>query len=163
MTHICVSKLTITGSDNGLSPGQHQAIILTNAGIMWIVPLGTNFSEILLNQNLYIFIQENAFENVWKMAFILSRPQCVKNILAGLIQEKLSKNKWNKIHENYIVPHETTEDRYTVFSCFIHSILSKKKKIQQPVNWNWSTFLVGGSEISEDLFQLMKTFHDCII
>ena len=26
-THICVSKLTIIGSDNGLSPGRRQAII----------------------------------------------------------------------------------------------------------------------------------------
>ena len=32
-----------------------------------------------LNRNSYIFIQENAFENiVWKMASILPRPQCVK-------------------------------------------------------------------------------------
>ena len=32
-----------------------------------------------LNRNVYVFIQENAFENVvWKMAAILSRPQCVK-------------------------------------------------------------------------------------
>ena len=32
-----------------------------------------------LNRNSSIFIQENAFENVvWKMAAILSRPQCVK-------------------------------------------------------------------------------------
>ena len=32
-----------------------------------------------LNRNLYIFIQETAFENVvWKMASILSRPRCVK-------------------------------------------------------------------------------------
>ena len=31
-----------------------------------------------LNQNSYIFIQENAFENaIWKMAAILSPPQCV--------------------------------------------------------------------------------------
>ena len=31
-----------------------------------------------LNQNLNIFTEENAFENVvWKMAAILSRPQCV--------------------------------------------------------------------------------------
>ena len=30
------------------------------------------------NWNQYIFIQINAFENVWKMASILSRPQCVK-------------------------------------------------------------------------------------
>ena len=40
------AKLTIIGSDNGLSPGQGQAIIWTNAGILLIGPLGTNFSEI---------------------------------------------------------------------------------------------------------------------
>ena len=45
--YICVSKLTIIGSDNGLSPGRRQAIIWTNAGILLIRTLGTNFSEIL--------------------------------------------------------------------------------------------------------------------
>ena len=48
MTHICVSKLTIIVSDNGLSPNRRQAIIWTNAGILLIGPLGTNFSEILI-------------------------------------------------------------------------------------------------------------------
>ena len=48
MTHICVSKQTIIGSDNGLSPGRRQAIIWTNAGILSIGPLGTNFSENLI-------------------------------------------------------------------------------------------------------------------
>ena len=43
--HICVSKLTIIGSDNGFSPGRHQAIIWTNAGILLIGPLGINFNE----------------------------------------------------------------------------------------------------------------------
>ena len=47
VTHICVSKLTIIGFDNGLSPGRHQAIISTNIGILLIWTLGTNFSEIL--------------------------------------------------------------------------------------------------------------------
>ena len=47
VTHICVDKLTIIGSDNGLSPGRRQAIIWTNAGILLIGPLGTNFSEFL--------------------------------------------------------------------------------------------------------------------
>ena len=41
-------KLTIIGSDNGLSLGQCQAIIWTNAGILLIRPLGTNYSEILI-------------------------------------------------------------------------------------------------------------------
>ena len=36
MTHICISKLTITDSDNGLSPDQCQAIIWTNVGILLI-------------------------------------------------------------------------------------------------------------------------------
>ena len=47
VTHICVNKLTIIGSDNGLSPGRRQAIIWTNAVISLIRTLGTNFSEIL--------------------------------------------------------------------------------------------------------------------
>ena len=47
VTHICVSKLTIIGSDNGLSPGRRQAIIWTNDGILLIRTLGINFSEIL--------------------------------------------------------------------------------------------------------------------
>ena len=53
VTHICISKLTIIGSDNDLSPGRRQAIIWTNAGIYLIGPSGTNFSEILIK--LYIF------------------------------------------------------------------------------------------------------------
>ena len=48
MTHICVSKLTIIASDNGLSPGRRQAIIWTSDGILLIGFLKTNFSEILI-------------------------------------------------------------------------------------------------------------------
>ena len=48
VTHICVGKLTIIGSDNGLLPGQCQAIIWTDAGILMIGPLGIKFSEILI-------------------------------------------------------------------------------------------------------------------
>ena len=54
LTHICFSKLIGIDSDNGLLPGQCQAIIWTNGGILLIEPLGTNFSEI---QNSQIFIQ----------------------------------------------------------------------------------------------------------
>ena len=48
MTHICVTKLTIIGSDNGLSPGRRQAVIGTNAGILLVGLLGTNVIEILI-------------------------------------------------------------------------------------------------------------------
>ena len=46
--HICICKLTIIGSDNGLSPGQRQAIIWTNGGILLIGPAETKISEILI-------------------------------------------------------------------------------------------------------------------
>ena len=55
LMHICVSKLTIIGSDNGLSPSRHQAIIWTNAGILLIIPLGTNFSEFLVEFLIFSF------------------------------------------------------------------------------------------------------------
>ena len=55
VTHICVSDLTIVGSDSGLSPGRRQAIIRNNAGILLIRPLGTNFSEILTEFLLFSF------------------------------------------------------------------------------------------------------------
>ena len=55
VTHICVSNLTIIGSDNGLSPDRRQAIIWTNAGILLIGPPGTNFNEILIEIHTFSF------------------------------------------------------------------------------------------------------------
>ena len=59
--HICISNLTIIGSDNGLSPGRRQAIIWTNDGLLLIGTLGTNFSEILIEIQIFSF---NKF--IWK-------------------------------------------------------------------------------------------------
>ena len=55
VTYICVSNLTIIGSDNGLPPGRRHAIIWTNAGILLIEPLGTNFSEISIEIPTFSF------------------------------------------------------------------------------------------------------------
>ena len=55
MTHICVIKLTIIGSDNYLSPGRRQAIIWTSAGLLLIGILGTNFREILSKIHTFSF------------------------------------------------------------------------------------------------------------
>ena len=72
VTHICVGKLTIIGSDNGLSPGRRQAIIRINAGIFLIRTLGTNFSEIL-KRKWYLFIKENGGKFVSaSMCFMIS-------------------------------------------------------------------------------------------
>ena len=48
-------RLTNIGSDNGLSPGRRQAIVWTNAGILLIRILGTNFSEILTEIRAFSF------------------------------------------------------------------------------------------------------------
>ena len=55
VTHICVVKPTMIGSDNGLLPERRQAIIWTNAGILLIGPRGTNFSEILIGIHTFSF------------------------------------------------------------------------------------------------------------
>ena len=76
VTHICVSKLSILGSDNGLSPDRRQAIIWTNAGILLIWPLGTNFSEILIAINTFSFMKMHLKMSLENGGH-LSRPQCV--------------------------------------------------------------------------------------
>ena len=53
--HICVGTLTIIGWDNGLSPGRRQAIIWTNAEILLIRTLGTNFSDFLSEIGAFSF------------------------------------------------------------------------------------------------------------
>ena len=81
MTHICVSELTITGSDNGLSPGRRQAIIWNNVGILLIGPLGTNFSEISIGIQTFSFKKMRlkvSSVKICEMEAMLSRPQCVK-------------------------------------------------------------------------------------
>ena len=66
VTHICVSKLTIIGSDNGLSPDRRQAIIWTNAGILLIGPLRTNFNEILIEIHTFLLKKMHLIMSSWK-------------------------------------------------------------------------------------------------
>ena len=77
VTHICVGNLTIIGSDNGLSPDRRQAITWTNVGILLIGPLGTNFSEILIEIHTFSFKKIHL-----KMSFGKWRPFCLSlNVL----------------------------------------------------------------------------------
>ena len=79
VTPICVGNLTIIGSDNGLSPGRRQAITWTNVGILLIGPLGTNFSEMLIEIFTFSFkkIHLKMLSGKW-------RPFCLGlNVLSG--------------------------------------------------------------------------------
>ena len=85
--HICISKVTVIGPDIGLSPERRQAILWTNAGILFIGTLGTKI-QWNLKQNSYIFILENAFENViCEIAGILSRSQCVNLSIRWVLRD----------------------------------------------------------------------------
>ena len=84
--HICIGNITIIGSDNGLSPSRRQAIICTNAGILLIGPLGTNFSEILIEIHTFSFKKMHLKTSSGKKAAILSRPQC--NVLMAFLSSQ---------------------------------------------------------------------------
>ena len=127
MTHICVGKLSIIGSDNGLSPGGRQAIIWSNAGILLILPLETNSSEILIQIHKFSF-KKNVFENiVWKVAAILSRPQCVNSrgdnmqgIFVVVKIQNLAAFQWISLYgllsiTKYIGLHESFEPKKLTF------------------------------------------------
>ena len=95
LTDICISKLTIIGSDNGLA----STINWTNAGILLIRPLETNFSEILIKIHIFSFkkIHLNMASGKWRpfclgineltvvllsvtMVLVLSGQRCETNI-----------------------------------------------------------------------------------
>ena len=71
LTHKYISRLNIIDSDNGLSPGRRQAIIWTNAGLLLIGPLGTNFSEILIKIQNFSFMKMHL-----KISSAKRRPFC---------------------------------------------------------------------------------------
>ena len=52
--YICVSELTIIGSDNGLLPARHQAITWTNASLLSIGLVRTICSEIIFIQEMHL-------------------------------------------------------------------------------------------------------------
>ena len=103
VTHICVGNLTIIGSDNGLSPGRRQAIIWTNAGILLIRTLGTNFSEILGEIHSFSYSKIHL-----KMSSAKWRPFCL-----GL---------------NELMPQDLTDDKSTlvqIMAWWRHTMLSQ--------------------------------------
>ena len=75
-------KITRISSDNGLAPEQRQTIFWTNKGILLIGPLGTNFSEILIEiQAFYVWIIR--LKMTPANIGLLSWPKCVKRACGG--------------------------------------------------------------------------------
>ena len=110
MTHICVNKLTIIGSDNGLAPGRRRTIIWTNDGILLIGPLGTNFSEILIG------IQTFSFKKMrLKISSAKWRPFCLGlNVIIKTMCPTTSHNSPEQTHGSL--------HRYATLSGLLHTV-----------------------------------------
>ena len=104
MTHICVSKFPILGSDNGLAPGRRQAIIWTIAIILSIRPLATNFNETLIEINTFSFKKMHL-----KMSSAKWRPSCLSlnvlnyGFLSPLSQKNFHQYLWHCMYGNLYI------------------------------------------------------------
>ena len=121
VTHICVSKLTIIGSDNGLSLDRRQAIIWTNAGILLIGPLGTNFSEISIEIQTFSFKKMHL-----KMSSGKWRPSCLGlNVLTycGLLMPYDNKDLVSTLLQVMACCHQATSHYLNQCWCLINEVL----------------------------------------
>ena len=130
VTHICVGNLTIIDSDNGLSPGRHQAIIWTNARVLLIGPLGTNFSEILIEIQTFSFRK-----NPLKVSSAKWRPFCLGlNELNGYLRCP----SWFKRPSHHFIMWDTVQSwelhdgpkNSLLIACLVLNV------------WQWSQYLL---------------------
>ena len=123
VTHICVVNLTIIGSNNGVLLARCRAIIWTNAWILLIGPLGTNFCEILIEIHTFSF-QQIAFENiVTKMA---ASTVCLKMQGNCSINQKAGRDRnsmWPKVNSS---PPSTAYMRSALFQIMVCHLFGAK-------------------------------------
>ena len=128
MTHICVNKQTIIGSNNGLSPGRRQAIIWTNAGILLIGTLGTNFSEILIEIRIFSFKKMGVKVSSAKWRPFLSRPQCVKYLLSRTYKLLLRTPADDRNIEDVVTDLEESPHRWCLLQKKVHRVSKSDRK-----------------------------------
>ena len=116
--HICISKQTIIGSDNGLSPGRSQAIIWTNARILWIQTLGTNFSEISSETHTFSFKKMHlkmSSVKWWQLYF------------------GLNVSKWNGITES----HQNIKETFLIFQAALCLLMAQHHYMLGHLHAKW--------------------------
>ena len=167
VAHICVSKLTVIGSDNGLSPGRRQVIIGTNAGIVLIGPLGRNFNEILIEIHTFSFNKTQS-----KMSSAKRPPFCLGlNVLSiqRLWNDKKHTHKTKQKHtfsplalppRKYGSIHDdATRQLYLVYNISkVRSEQSWDIVVDIPDNTDW---LMGVCVTSRGTFKSMGDYLKC--
>ena len=123
VTHICVSRLTLIVSDNGLSPDRRQSIIWTNDGIRYIGPLGINFSEMLIKIYTFSFRKMHL-----KISSRKWRSFCLDLSVNTGLQQWSSSIKWMSVFS-------TSSLRYTNKRNKSHRCICCSKGIIIVMNW----------------------------
>ena len=133
MTHICVGNLTIIGQDNSLSPGRRQAIFWTNAGILLIWPLGTNFSEILIEILTFSFNKMRM-----KVSSAKRRPFCLGLNVLNQWMYSGREFYWGPIHSLVcaLKPMFNDSHKWIVNIRPNHSICIRLGNMDHTVTWN---------------------------
>ena len=141
MTHIYVSDLTSVGSDNDLSPGRRQAIIRTNAGILLIIPVGTNFSEFLVEILIFSFKKMRLKESSAKR-----QPFCLG--LNELNRFNNSKRKLTQACVDYMENGITGLDR-TKNTQGVNSCLYSIQALYRILSWCWWNSLISVNQVAQ--------------
>ena len=131
MTHICIGNLSILVSDNGLSPGQRQTIIWTNAGIVLIGPLRTKFSENLIEIHSVSFKKIHLKMLSAKWWPFLSWPQCV--------------NFFHEQRKGQIVSTELPDTIKSTFSITGNFATTAKDKFSKANNFLYPGYLISAA------------------
>ena len=171
MTHICVIKVTIIGSDNGLSPDRRQAIIWTNAGKWSIGPLGSNFDEILIEIHTFSFKKIHL-----KMASGKWCPFCLGlNVLSKTVETLILKKRHSIFHlwgwymkwllwvQNFVCIQCMSLSYYAIinqvvrrFNCI--SWLGAKQAINHYLNQYWFRLTHWGRDKMAAIFQTTSSY-----
>ena len=159
-THICFSKLTTIGSDNGLSPIQYKAIIWTNAGILMIRPLGRNCSENWVKIHKFSYKMHSKMSSVKWQPFCLSLSVltrwgrvthiCIGNLTIigsdnGLSPGRRQAITWTNVGLLLIGPLETN---FSEMLIQIHTFLFRKIDLKMS-SGKWWPFCFGLSVLKQ--------------
>ena len=115
--HICVGKLIVIGSDNGLSSGCRQAIIWADAGILLIEPFGTNFGDILIKIQTFSFVKMHL-----KWSSVKLRPFCLSLDVLSFAQ--YSGGKWGSSYSHVFMWDVITHPSYSFTSSLVQILMN---------------------------------------
>ena len=113
--YVSVKWLSV-GSDNGSAPNRRQAITWTNAGLLLIRHLGTNFNEIRIEIQNFSLMKMHLKMSSAKLEAILSRGRWVKDNITS------PRDRWFNPFAGH--PSKTSMNDLTYWDLSIHQVMA---------------------------------------